>query len=73
MSGPMMKKKGRAIPLDLKLGKEMKSPAFKKVFQRELGRTRHADQITNLRAKLGLTQSELARKVGTTQLGIALK
>ncbi len=66
-----VKKKGRATPLDLKLGKELKSPAFKKAFQRELSRTRLADQITNLREKLRLTQSELARKVGTTQSGIA--
>ncbi len=59
------------MPLDLKLGKEMKSPAFKKAFQRGLGRTRLADRITNLREKLGLTQSELARKVSTTHSGMA--
>ena len=31
-----MKKNERAMPLDLKLGKEMKSPAFKKAFQEDL-------------------------------------
>ena len=66
-----MKQKGRAMPLDLKLGKEMKSPAFKKAFQRERGWTRLADRITNLREMLRPTQSELARKVGATQSGIA--
>ena len=66
-----MKRKAKAVPLGLKLGKEMKSPAFKKAFQGELSRTRLADQISALREKVGLTQSELARKVGTTQSGIA--
>ncbi len=66
-----MKKNERAMPLDLKLGKEMKSPAFKKALQRGLGRTGLADRITNLREKLGLTQSELARKVSTTHSGMA--
>ncbi len=66
-----MKRKGKAVPLDLRIGKELTSPAFKKAFHKELGRTRLADQITTLREKLGLTQSELARKVGTTQSGIA--
>ena len=64
-------KKGRTILLDFKIGNEMKSPAFKRAFQKELGWTRLADQIAHLREYIGPTQSELALKVGTTQSGIA--
>ena len=63
--------KGKAVFLNLKLQKEMKSPQFAASFQRELSRTRLADQIATLREKLGWTQTQLARKVGTTQSGIA--
>ncbi len=64
-------KKGKAVSLNLKLRKEMKSPQFAASFQKELSRTRLADQIAALREKLGWTQAELARKVGTTQSGVA--
>ena len=64
-------KKGRAASLDLGLEKEMKSPRFSAAFQQELGRIRLADQIAELRERRGWTQADLARKVGTTQPGIA--
>jgi ribosome-binding protein aMBF1 (putative translation factor) len=64
-------KKGKAVALDLKLEREMKSPRFAAAFQKELGRIRLADQIAELREKRGWTQADLARKVGTTQSGIA--
>lgn len=64
-------KKGRAVHLDLKLRREMKSSKFAAAFQRELSRLRLADQIVRLREKRGWTQGELARRVGTTQSGIA--
>ncbi|MGH7773772.1 MAG: helix-turn-helix domain-containing protein [Candidatus Binatia bacterium] len=64
-------KKGRAVSLDLRLSKEMKKPRFAAAFQKELGRLRLADTIAGLREKHGWTQAELARRVGTTQSGIA--
>jgi ribosome-binding protein aMBF1 (putative translation factor) len=64
-------KKGRAVALDLRLDAEMKSPRFAAAFQKELSRTQLADQIAELREKRGWTQADLARKVGTTQSGIA--
>jgi len=64
-------KKGRSVTLNLNLDKEMKSRRFAEVFQKELGRNRLAEQIAALRDKHGWTQAELARKVGTTQSGIA--
>lgn len=64
-------KKGRAVPLDLGLDKEMKNPRFAAAFQKELNRLRLADQIVALREKHGWTQADLAHRVGTTQSGIA--
>jgi DNA-binding XRE family transcriptional regulator len=64
-------KKGKAVALDLKIEKEMKSPGFAAAFHKELGRLRLAEQIVGLREKHGWTQAELARRVGTTQSGIA--
>jgi DNA-binding XRE family transcriptional regulator len=64
-------KKGKAVTLDLDLARELKSPRFKATFLKELSRNRLADQIATLREKHGWTQAELARKVGTTQSGIA--
>lgn len=64
-------KRGRAAALDLKLQNEMQSPRFAASFQKELSRIRLADQIAQLREKHGWTQAELARKVRTTQSGIA--
>lgn len=63
--------KGKAVTFDLNLGKEMKSSRFSAAFQKVLGRNRLAEQIVALREKPGWTQTELARKVGTTQSGIA--
>jgi ribosome-binding protein aMBF1 (putative translation factor) len=64
-------KNGRSVALDLKLAKEMKSPRFALAFQKEVSRNRLAEQIVTLREKQGWTQADLARKVGTTQSGIA--
>ena len=64
-------KKGRTAGFNLNLEKEMKNPGFAAVFQKELSRNRLAEQIMALREKQGWTQAELARKVGTTQSGIA--
>jgi DNA-binding XRE family transcriptional regulator len=64
-------KKGRSVAFNLKLDEEMKNPRFATVFQKELTRNRLAEQIAVLRERQGWTQAELARKVGTTQSGIA--
>jgi ribosome-binding protein aMBF1 (putative translation factor) len=64
-------KKGRAVTFNLNLTNEMTSSRFAEVYQKELSRNRLAEQIAALREKQGLTQAELARKVGTTQSGIA--
>lgn len=40
-------------------------------YQRELARLRLANQIATLRARSGLSQAELAEKVGTKQAGVA--
>ena len=64
-------KKERAVGFNLNLDKEMKSPRFADVFSKKLNRNRLAEQIAALREKQGWTQAELARKVGTTQSGIA--
>ncbi len=64
-------KRGRAVSLDLNLEKEMKSPGFADAFHKQLSRLWLADQIVALRKKRGWTQAKLARRVGTTQSGIA--
>lgn len=40
-------------------------------YQRELARLRLANQIAALRARSGLSQAELAEKIGTKQAGVA--
>jgi DNA-binding XRE family transcriptional regulator len=47
------------------------SAKFKNAYYDELDRLRLAHRITELREKSGLTQAELAKKVGTTQAGIS--
>jgi DNA-binding transcriptional regulator YiaG len=44
-----------------------KSPEFRKAYDEEVAKLRIAHQIEKLRKKRGLTQSELARKLKTTQ------
>lgn len=50
---------------------ETKNREFKKAYYDELSRLRLAYRIVELREKRGLTQAQLARKVGTTQAGIS--
>ena len=45
--------------------------SYRRVYDDELGRLRLAHQIAGLREKCGLTQAQLADKVGTTQAGIS--
>jgi ribosome-binding protein aMBF1 (putative translation factor) len=48
-----------------------KSAEFRKIYDEEVARLRIAYQIEKLRQKRGLTQSELARKLKTTQQTIS--
>ena len=50
---------------------ERESPRFKKIYNEELNRLNLAHRIAALREKCGLSQAELARRVGTTQAGIS--
>jgi len=50
---------------------ERESPRFRKIYYDELNRLNLAHRIAELREKCGLTQAELARRVGTTQAGIS--
>jgi DNA-binding XRE family transcriptional regulator len=63
-----MKKKKTAI---YRFRVSTESAKFRKAYHDELGRLRLAYRITELREKCGLTQAQLAAKVGTTQAGIS--
>ena len=60
-------KTNRTAPYKFNIEKE--SPRFKKLYYDELNHLGLAHRIAELREKCGLTQAELARKVGTTQAG----
>ena len=62
-------KKNRTAAYRFRLGAQ--SAKFRRVYDDELGRLRLAHRITELREKSGLTQAQLADKVGTTQAGIS--
>ena len=62
-------KKKRTAPYRFRIG--VQSAKFRRVYDDELGRLRLAHRITELREKCGLTQAQLADKVGTTQAGIS--
>jgi len=47
------------------------SAKFKKAYYDEIGRLRLAQRIVELRERRGLTQAQLAKRVGTTQAGIS--
>lgn len=59
----------RTAPYRFDVGKE--NSRFKKLYYDELSRLRLAHRIAELRESRGLTQADLARKVGTTQAGIS--
>ena len=54
-----------------KFNVKAEGPEFRKAYEAEFGRLRLAHRIAELREQSGLTQAELARKVGTTQAGIS--
>jgi ribosome-binding protein aMBF1 (putative translation factor) len=62
-------KNKRTAPYKFDIKRE--SQSFKKAYFNELNRLRLSYRIAALREKRGLSQAELARKVGTTQAGIS--
>ena len=61
-------KKKRTVAYRFRIGTE--SAKFRKAYDDELGRLRLAYQITELREKRGLTQAQLAEKVGVSRQAI---
>lgn len=53
------------------LAKQMKDPDFKKAYDALAPEFELASQLINARLKKGLSQSELAKKMGTKQSAIA--
>lgn len=53
------------------LDKKLQNPKFKKGFEEELEKLSIAEQITRLRHQSGLTQAQLAKKIGTTASAIS--
>lgn len=53
------------------LDEHLKDPEFAKGYMEELAKTRVAIEIAALREKRGLSQTDLAKKIGTTQSAIA--
>jgi ribosome-binding protein aMBF1 (putative translation factor) len=64
-------KKQKAIRFDDWLRKKMKSPGFRKHFRQARLAVEVAHQIVQLREKLGISQAELARRMGTQQQTIS--
>lgn len=64
-----MKKLG--APFGEKKRAKLKDPCFAKAYHEELQKLRVAHQIVEIREEMGITQSELARRLGTTQSGVA--
>ena len=59
----------RTVPYRFAIRRE--DQKFKKLYYRELNQLRLSHRIAELRERRGLTQAELARKIGTTQAGIS--
>jgi transcriptional regulator with XRE-family HTH domain len=53
------------------LDKKLESPKFKKGFDEEFEKLAIGEQLTRLRAQSGLTQAQVAKKIGTTASAIS--
>jgi ribosome-binding protein aMBF1 (putative translation factor) len=53
------------------LERKLQSPKFKKGFEDELEKLTIAEQIVRLRSQAGLTQAQVAKKIGTTASAIS--
>ena len=67
----MNRKKNKALDFDDYLKDELKNPEFKRFFEEYGKQLEIAYQILQLRKKRGLSQSELAKKIGTKQSNVA--
>ena len=67
----MNRKKNKALDFDDYLKDELKNPEFKRLFEEYGKQLEIAYQILQLRKKRGLSQSELAKKIGTKQSNVA--
>ncbi len=65
------KKQYKAVDFGEYLKKELKNPIFRKYYNEYGKQLEIAYQISQLRKKEGISQKELAKKVGTTQSNIA--
>lgn len=52
-------------------GELRKDRELNALYQRELARLQIANQIARLREQVGISQAELARRIGTKQTGVA--
>lgn len=68
MNKSTIKKK---ISFDAYLKGQLKKPGIKQLFDEEGKQLEVAYEILELRKRQGISQSELARKIGTTQSNIA--
>lgn len=61
----------RSAPFRRTLREELRHPAFAREYHAELQRLRLARQLAAARETAGLTQGELARRMGTSQPAVA--
>ena len=66
-----MRKKVRATTHQEVLDRVLKKPGFRKGYKEELDKLRIVNSLISLRQSQGLTQKELAKRLGTTQPFIA--
>lgn len=65
------KKQYKAIDFEKHLARELKNPIFRKHYNEFGKQLEIAYQILQLRKKEGISQAELAEKIGTTQSNVA--
>ena len=67
-----MREKGRTKAAEPFFKRLLKDPEIKLLYEEERARTKIAAVVVAARVRAGLTQAQLARKIGTTQSVIAL-
>lgn len=66
-----MKRRSRGVPLKRVLDKEKQDPEFRFYYERARALRQVARLIRMARTKAGVTQAELAKKIGTSQSVVA--
>ncbi len=61
----------RSVPFRRTLAEELRDPEFAREYAEELQRLRIAEQLARARQSRGMTQGELARRMGTSQPAVA--